>query len=163
MATITGTSGADAILRHSLSDGVVTDSLVSGTDNGDFNTIRGYGGNDLIEASDAGADVFGGSGNDRIFGGLGYDNLYGDGGSDAIIAGDNFGTFLWDIVDGGLGADRMSGGSGLHSSTTTGIRFSILAPAKATTRRTQSSPTWASTPSAKTAGSTGCTSTRASW
>lgn len=112
MALFTGTSGADAILRTSLTPGVVVDVAgATGTDLAESNFVYGRGGDDVIEAGDFGDTIYGGAGDDVITGGAGWDWISGGSGSDTLTSGDNFGgAFV--LLDGGTGADRMTGGQG---------------------------------------------------
>lgn len=71
------------------------------------NTLKGEGGNDVINAKDGDDTVYGGTGNDYIGGDSGDDTLYGEAGDDTIDgdAGD-------DVLDGGADDDLLRGGSG---------------------------------------------------
>ena len=73
MARFYGTKGADRILQHFLSSGIVTEPKgLDGTRSSIGNVIYGYGGADFIEAGVGGIIgnvVFGGSGDDTIVGG----------------------------------------------------------------------------------------------
>lgn len=112
MPTFTGTTGADRILRDSLTPGVQVDEPgVTGTDVSGGNLIYGRGGDDVIEAGDSGDTIFGGAGDDVITGGAGWDWLSGGSGSDTLTSGDNrIGAFV--VLDGGAGGDRMIGMGG---------------------------------------------------
>ncbi len=126
MATFLGTSGADLILRQSLSSGVTTDPIgVTGTLSGEWNLIRAGGGNDVVELGDWDSDVYAGRGNDTVVGGAGDDWINGEDGRDVITGGagrdqlsGGRGTDVlgggadWDRLDGGTGADLMLGGAG---------------------------------------------------
>lgn len=73
---------------------------------GDYNTLRGYGGNDAFIVRQAGATIYGGNGDDNIdaiadagFGGF---LVYGEGGDDTVKAVDNAAQ-----LHGGDGKDRL--------------------------------------------------------
>lgn len=72
----------------------------------DYNTLRGYGGNDVFIVRDAGATIYGGNGDDSAesiadagFGGFIF---YGEDGDDTVKAGDNAAQ-----MHGGDGEDRL--------------------------------------------------------
>src|SRR5262245_22956257 len=69
--------------------------------------VTGQDGNDTILLAEANgplppANLFGGTGNDRLAGGSGGDQLFGEIGDDSLAGGD--GT---DLLDGGDGNDRL--------------------------------------------------------
>lgn len=91
-------------------------------DAGDFLTIVGSKGDDVVKGTMSGAaydmgagndTVHGGNGADTIDGGAGNDTLYGGKGDDELISG-GAGN---DTIDGGDGADAIEGGTGVDSLT----------------------------------------------
>lgn len=99
MATIVGNNAPNELFGTRLAD-----------------LIRGFGGNDEIEARAGNDQVYGGAGNDEIDGDAGNDTLYGDSGNDELD-GDTGNDWLLggtgnDDLDGGAGNDRLSGGVG---------------------------------------------------
>ncbi|WGM46193.1 Mannuronan C5-epimerase AlgE2 [Brevundimonas sp. NIBR10] len=82
------------------------------------NTILafGAGGDDRLYASESGATLGGGDGNDLLVGGAGVDTLNGDAGSDVLSGGaanDRLnGGEGDDRLDGGIGNDALDGGTG---------------------------------------------------
>ena len=80
--------------------------------NGDRLTIKGFGGNDRIDASGVTAKALalefgGGDGNDTLIGGVGRDTLSGGNQNDILLGGKG-----GDFLDGGAGFDKMVGGKG---------------------------------------------------
>jgi Ca2+-binding RTX toxin-like protein len=74
-------------------------------------TIDAGDGNDFVQASDRGDNVFGGEGNDTLYGGRLDDWLFGDEGDDELHAGAQPETLLpLDDGTGGGGGDGTSGG-----------------------------------------------------
>jgi Ca2+-binding RTX toxin-like protein len=69
---------------------------LAGTTSNDL--IRGYAGNDTVNAGDGSDIIYGGAGNDTVNGQAGHDYLYGGVGNDTIT--------------GGTGNDKLSGGAG---------------------------------------------------
>ena len=80
-------------------------SVIVGTDGND--SIRDFGGHNLIFAGKGDDGVTGGGGLDIIDGGSGNDQLYGEGGDDVLIGGSGN-----DVLHGWTGNDRLYGGSG---------------------------------------------------
>jgi len=78
---------------------------ISGGEGND--AIRGYGGNDYLEAGSGNDVVLGYGGGDFLAGGDGNDELGGGAGSD-ILQGDSGD----DVLDGGMGDDTLEGGDG---------------------------------------------------
>lgn len=65
-----------------------------------YDILSGRGGNDSLKGETESDKLYGGAGNDRLDGGAGNDSLNGEGGDDMLYGGV------------GLGADKLSGGSG---------------------------------------------------
>ncbi|MEM8751787.1 MAG: calcium-binding protein, partial [Pseudomonadota bacterium] len=116
-----GEFGAEEILGtdddDTLRGGPAFDDSLPGTGQ---DTIRGFGGDDLL-VGEGGADlIFGGDGDDTIngggdfgdladtiFGGDGNDEITGEAGDDLIFGGEGD-----DVIDGGAGSDEIDGGAG---------------------------------------------------
>ncbi|MGV3582547.1 MAG: VCBS domain-containing protein, partial [Methylophilus sp.] len=103
---------------------------LTGTANNDL--IRGYAGNDTINAGDGNDIVYGGAGNDTIsggnsndslYGGVGNDTLNGNAGNDTLYGGDGTDTLVGgtgsDLLIGGAGNDTMTGGNAGSDDLTT--------------------------------------------
>lgn len=89
--------------RHDVIVGTNGRDVIDG--NGGSDTICGLGGNDVIAVGDnAGSDVDGGVGNDKIHGGKKQDRLEGGAGNDEI-----WGDEGDDSLDGGPGDDKLRG------------------------------------------------------
>ena len=76
------------------------------TDDKDDETLKSYGGDDIINAKDGEDLILGGSGDDDIDGGSQQDLIFGGTGDDTIDGGSNS-----DIIHGDQGNDTISGGS----------------------------------------------------
>jgi Ca2+-binding RTX toxin-like protein len=88
---------------------------LAGTASNDL--VRGYAGNDTVNAGDGSDIVYGGAGNDTINGQGGHDYLYGGVGSDTI--------------SGGAGNDSLSGGAGADTfAWSFADRGTLAAPAR---------------------------------
>jgi Ca2+-binding RTX toxin-like protein len=114
---VAGSEVGDAIVLRSVGSTIKVTGLhagvtVKGLDDGiDELTIKGYGGNDRINASgiDFGVvnlDLEGGKGRDTIIGSRGGDTIRGDDGKDHLRGGAGK-----DLINGGSGNDRLVGGS----------------------------------------------------
>ena len=92
----------------------------TGTGNSAANIITGGAGNDTLSGL---------AGNDTLIGGSGEDTLEGGAGNDFLIGGDRFDTFVMRGAVGGLGIDRIEGGSadGLVDTYNDRLDFSGLA------------------------------------
>lgn len=86
----------EAIVR----DGTPDDGRLIGDDGRD--TLRGRGGNDLIDGDDGDDVLDGGAGDDRIIGDNGADRISGGAGKDRIDGGEDD-----DVMTGGGGADTF--------------------------------------------------------
>ncbi|WGR60055.1 calcium-binding protein [Paracoccus ferrooxidans] len=79
-------------------------------------TVAGTAGNDTLNASRNGSDVFGHAGNDLLLGGPGDDNLQGGAGNDTLRAEAGADTLMGhegnDLLFGGDGNDSLVGGPG---------------------------------------------------
>ncbi|MCJ1902721.1 MULTISPECIES: M10 family metallopeptidase C-terminal domain-containing protein [Paracoccus] len=79
-------------------------------------TVAGTAGNDTLNASRNGSDVFGHAGNDLLLGGPGDDNLQGGAGNDTLRAEAGADTLIGhegnDLLFGGDGNDSLVGGPG---------------------------------------------------
>lgn len=115
---LVGTNSRDVITISGDDSKVEIDGLgvtirAKGIDGGeDAIIVKGFGGNDKIDASDLASDSMvliaeGGDGDDDITGGDGGDQLVGDNGRDDLSGGKG-----GDIIAGGFKADTMRGGSG---------------------------------------------------
>jgi uncharacterized delta-60 repeat protein len=113
---VAGTDGPDVIGVRPGAGGAVAVRLngrLAGTyPTASFNRIEvhGFGGNDRITLAPgvrAGADLYGGPGNDAVTGGPGDDLVVGGDGRDVLAGGAGR-----DVLIGGEGADRLSGGAG---------------------------------------------------
>jgi hypothetical protein len=114
-----GTAGGDDAIQGS----TFSDTLTVTTGN---NTVKGAGGNDIIDASAVtilATDVQtlgGGAGDDQITGGAGNDKIAGGGGSDLVIGGGGD-----DVIQGLGGDDNLnSGGTAYVSGSTVGFGLS---------------------------------------
>ena len=70
-------------------------------------TIKGFGGDDILNGSKYGDKLYGGDGNDIIYGGDGNDYIAGEYGNDRLVGGNGN-----DIIYGGSGNDNIDGGAG---------------------------------------------------
>ncbi len=70
-------------------------------------TLRGDGGNNVLNGLTGPDQLFGNGGNDTLLGGIGNDQLNGDSGNDFL-----FGEGGLDTLRGGIGNDFLNGGSG---------------------------------------------------
>ncbi len=75
--------------------------------NGDFLTVTGSKGDDVVKGTTGGANYNMGTGNDTVNGGDGNDNINGEAGNDTLNGGKGD-----DILEGGAGNDAMDGGAG---------------------------------------------------
>jgi len=110
--TIDGTAGADVIKVASLADGSIhvtglsAEIVLTGFEAADRIVIRGFGGDDVIDATDLhlaiGLTEDGGDGADVLIGGDFSDILLGGPGDDVLIGGP--GT---DVLDGGTGSNIL--------------------------------------------------------
>ncbi|MEM6453707.1 MAG: M91 family zinc metallopeptidase [Acidobacteriota bacterium] len=90
------------------------DVLYGGRDN---DTITGGAGSDYIDGSSGHDEIRGGEGNDTLAGGVGNDRVFGEGGIDTLLGNSNDPTVTFtatdgttrsgDVLDGGVGSDRM--------------------------------------------------------
>ncbi len=103
-------SGIEAM---AFSSGSGNDNLTASNDSAgaSANKLLGNGGNDILHANSAGANLDGGVGNDRLLGAGGADSLNGNLGDDVLNGGDGndslMGYFGKDVMTGGLGADHF--------------------------------------------------------
>lgn len=81
-----------------------------------FEPIDGTDGDDYIEGTSAGEEIYGGSGHDIILGKNGGDTIFGGDDVDFLYGGrgndDIYGGRQIDYIDGGRGADNLFGGRG---------------------------------------------------
>jgi Ca2+-binding RTX toxin-like protein len=130
--SVDGTNGNDAIqvagdATSAAVLGLSAQVSITGTETGDVLTVRGLGGDDVINAAalpEAGMNLVldGGTGNDTIVGGQGADLLIGGDGNDVVtggrgddtaLLGVGDDTFVWnpgdgsDVVEGQAGTDTM--------------------------------------------------------
>jgi len=114
--TLTGGTKGDSITgggyKDSLSGGLGNDTLSGGAGN---DTLMGGAGNDSLIGGDGNDSINGDIGNDYIDGGDGIDTIVTGTGTDTVTAGAGndliYNTSLTDgdSIDGGLGADTLSG------------------------------------------------------
>ena len=91
--TLTGTAAND-LLR-----GYAGDDTVNAGDGNDM--VYGGAGNDTINGQGGNDWLYGGVGNDRLDGGAGHDQLVGGAGNDTLIGGSGADTFRWEFGDKG--------------------------------------------------------------
>jgi VCBS repeat-containing protein len=82
-----------------------TSQTIGGTNNNDL--LRGYAGDDIINAGSGDDIAYGGAGADTLNGDAGNDVLYGGVGNDALNGGLDH-----DVLVGGKGNDNLTGGAG---------------------------------------------------
>ncbi|HUH49205.1 MAG TPA: calcium-binding protein, partial [Mycoplana sp.] len=91
-------------------------SNLSGTGNGQANSLIGNAGNNKLSGGAGNDTISGRTGNDTLSGGAGNDKLTGDAGSDALTGGAGNDTLTGgagnDTLTGGSGFDKLTGGSG---------------------------------------------------
>ena len=105
-ATI-GVAAASALILDDDGDisGGNGDDILDGTEDGE--EIFGNGGNDIIDGNGGDDTIDGGSGEDRIKGGKGNDTIFGGDDNDDLFGNDGN-----DLIEGGDGDDLLKGGSG---------------------------------------------------
>ncbi|MCE2517947.1 MAG: FG-GAP repeat protein, partial [Alphaproteobacteria bacterium] len=106
--TITASSieNDGVVAKYASTDGLIRSTDISrGNDtfSGDFGSVTGSGGNDIMFGRDGGDTFRGHDGDDTIYGLGGDDGLYGNDGNDTLIGGTGD-----DTLDGGEGVDAAS-------------------------------------------------------
>lgn len=118
LADGTRITGVEAV---SFVSGSGNDSLTASNDALGYtvNKLNSLGGDDTLHASNAGASLDGGFGNDMLIGGDGADYLNGNNGDDNLRGGAGADTLLGgygrDVMRGGLDADRFVFSAATHS------------------------------------------------